>query len=121
MRQGQKSGSPGDTQTYNGGGPTFGGGFDFRVYPDLSWGEEHPWSYGDGFYWETAGLLPNNRVCGVGPACGYTAFDVGALETYIFSADLSEPPPPPVPEPGSLVLLGTGVAGIVARLRRRAG
>lgn len=39
---------------------------------------------------------------------GDSAFD--------FTLDLS---PAPVPEPGSLMLIGTGVAGLVARVRRR--
>ena len=41
------------------------------------------------------------------------AVDVVALDDFIYSE------PQPVPEPGTLTLLGTGVAAIVARARRR--
>ena len=42
------------------------------------------------------------------------AVDVVALDDFIYSE-----PQNVVPEPGSIILLGTGVAAIVARARRR--
>ena len=49
---------------------------------------------------------------------GYGLYDT--LTVTVNAPPVNEPPPPPpIPEPGTMLLLGTGVAGLVARARRK--
>jgi hypothetical protein len=108
------------TLNYAGYGPTFGGGHDLNVGFDvlanresdtLSVGYEEAYTYGAGFvYYDDRGLLPlNSTRCG--SACGFDTFTVGALETYVFTAQSA------VPEPATAIMLITGLA-VAIRGRR---
>ena len=94
-------------------GPMFGGGLDLYVGHDyqtggigtLNVGKESVLSYGPGPVqkrWPAA--LEEHWW-------HYDTFTVGALETYTFAQTA------PVPEPTSLLLVGTGVAALVRRRR----
>jgi len=69
---------------------------------------------GDPIYWDQ-----NSGVGCTGTGCPSLAFDsaLGPIpsETFTISGSTSEP----IPEPGTLIMLGTGILGLAATLRRK--
>jgi len=62
-------------------------------------------------------------ITGYDPTAAYFSFSstfAGASNNYIFDVNTEAPPPPPgVPEPGTLSMFGTGLLGLAGMLRSR--
>ena len=95
------------TANYAYWGPVFGPSFwfpdahDLYVAPNLESGWASQFGYGD--YFASADIVSGQAV---------TSFNVDSLEVFTIAAG------DPVPEPATLMLLGSGVAGLVAHRRR---
>jgi hypothetical protein len=69
----------------------------------------------------TAGTLGLQLSCDPALTCGsdITRWDKLPTQTYAMEIDGTPAPPPAVPEPSSIALLGSGVVGLAGVLRRR--
>lgn len=109
-------------QTFNNPviGPTFGGGFDLFVDEILLTGYSLQHTYGDPGSCSSFG---GANIFGIADAaCNTphqtTQFRIGELEVYGVAPQTENEAPPEVPEPASLILLGTGLVCLV-RCRQR--
>lgn len=64
-----------------------------------------------------ANLIATCPTCLVGASASINGSDDGADSFFVFNR--TAPPPPPIPEPTSMLLLGTGLIGAAAGVRRR--